>query len=146
MRRSSILLLVILLTASVAAFPREKTIPEMEQKAETSKPEDQAKIYVEIAQRQLKAADKLYRSGKADVARANIEDVQRYSVKATDAAIRANKRLKNTEIALRKMASKLSDMKRDLDYENQPPVQTAADKLQSLRNQLLSAMFGKKAK
>lgn len=137
--------LFLLLVAAVASPAKEKTIAELVQEAQAAKPDHQAKLYVEIAERQLSAADKLYESGNSDAARANIEDVKQYSTRAANAAISSHKRLKQTEISLRKMESKLQDMAHSLDYSDQRPVQAAADQLETLRGHLLMAMFGKKA-
>jgi hypothetical protein len=49
--------------------------------------------------------------------------------------------LKDTEIAMRKMSVKLRDMKRKLTFEDQAPLQTASDHLETLRTTLLSHMF-----
>ena len=67
-----------------------------------------------------------------------------YSKKATDASIDTGKRLKGTEIALRKMAEKLRDVKRTVAFEDQSPIQQTIDQLEQMRTDLLSAMFGKK--
>jgi hypothetical protein len=69
-----------------------------------------------------------------------------YSAKATDAAARSGKKLKDTEIALRKMAEKFRDVKHNLPFDDQAPVQDAIDRLEKMRTDLLSAMFGKKGK
>jgi hypothetical protein len=69
--------------------------------------------------------------------------VATYSEKAHDAAIQSGKKLKNTEIDFRKMSAKLRDIKRTLNFDDQAPVQAAADRLESLRTDLLSHMFGK---
>jgi len=100
-------------------------------------------LCVEIAERQLKSADELYTAGKVDDARTALQDVVTYSEKAHDAAIQSGKKVKNTEIAFRKMAAKLRDIKRSVNFDDQAPVQAAADRLESLRTDLLSHMFGK---
>jgi hypothetical protein len=41
------------------------------------------------------------------------------------------------------MAAKLRDIKRSLNFDDQAPVQAAADRLENLRTDLLSHMFGK---
>jgi hypothetical protein len=81
-----------------------------------------------------------------DDARAAVADVVNFSDKASSAAIQSGKKLKHTEISVRRMASKLRDIKRSLAFEDQPPVQSAIDHLESLRTQLLSKMFGKGTK
>jgi len=100
-------------------------------------------LYVEIAERQLKSADELYTTGKVDDARAAVQDVVTYSEKAHDAAIQSGKKVKNTEIGFRKMAVKLRDIKRSLNFDDQAPVEAAADRLEALRTDLLSHMFAK---
>jgi len=100
-------------------------------------------LYVEIAERELKSANELYTAGRVDEARTAVQDVVTYSEKAHDAAIQSGKRVKNTEIEFRKMAAKLRDIKRSLNFEDQAPVQAAAERLETLRTDLLSHMFGK---
>ncbi|HTZ94816.1 MAG TPA: hypothetical protein VMB18_00360 [Terriglobales bacterium] len=134
----------LLLAVSVAAFAsKEQTVQELIARADAASANDRPGLYVEIAERQLKAADGSYTEGKVEEARAAVQDVVTYSTKAHDAAIQANKKLKNTELALRKMAHRLRDLKHTLNFEDQPPVQAAADKLQTLSDDLLSQMFGK---
>jgi hypothetical protein len=67
-----------------------------------------------------------------------------FSKKATDASIDTGKKLKNTEIALRKMTEKFRDIKRTVAFEDQAPIQQTIDELEKMRTDLLSAMFGKK--
>jgi hypothetical protein len=100
-------------------------------------------LYVEIAQAQLTAAVEGYKAGKTEQARAAVDDVVLYAGKARDASIQSGKRLKNTEIGVRKMAEKLRDLRRTLNFDDQAPVQKAADQLESMRSELLSRMFSK---
>jgi hypothetical protein len=86
----------------------------------------------------------LYNAGKVDEARAAVNDAVDYSDKAYDAATSCGKKLKQTEIGVRKMAVRLRDIKRTLVFEDQAPVQAAIDHLEGLRTSLLAQMFGKK--
>ena len=110
-------------------------------RCESAKVEDRPALCVEIAERQLKSADELYTAGKVDEARSALKDVVTYSEKAHDAAIQTGKRVKNTEIEFRKMAAKLRDIKRTVNFDDQEPLQAAADRLESLRTDLLTHMF-----
>jgi hypothetical protein len=47
---------------------------------------------------------------------------------------------------MRKMAHHLADIKRNVAFENQAPLQTAIETLEKIRTDLLDSMFGKKAK
>jgi hypothetical protein len=137
-----IIVACVVLTATTLAA-REQSLQDLIARANAAPLKDQASLYIEIAERQLKSADELYNAGRVDEARAAITDVVAYSEKAHDAAIQSGKKLKGTEMASRKMAHKLRDLKHTLNFEDQPPVQAAADRLESLAQDLLSHMFGK---
>jgi polyhydroxyalkanoate synthesis regulator phasin len=134
----------VLLWISFLAFAyKTETLQELIARAGSARVEDQPSLYLEIAERQLKSGDELYTSGKVDDARAAVKDVVTYSEKAHDSAIQSGKKLKNAEISFRKMAAKLRDIKRSLNFDDQAPVQAAAERLEALRTDLLSHMFGK---
>jgi hypothetical protein len=86
----------------------------------------------------------LYAAGKPEEARAAVRDVVEYSDKASDAATQSGKKLKDTEIAVRKMVARLRDIKRTLAFEDQASLEEAVNHLEQVRTQLLSQMFGKK--
>ena len=142
MRRSLKIAAIMLVTALCWGAAKE-TVQQLAARAETALPDERPGLYIEIAERQLKAVDELFGAGKDDEAVATVKDVVTYSEKAHDAAVVSRNKLKNTEIALRKMAAKLRDIKRTLSFEDQAPVQAAADRLEVLRTDLLSKMFGK---
>jgi polyhydroxyalkanoate synthesis regulator phasin len=128
-------------TASLAA--KEQTLQELIVRADAAPLKEQPSLYIEIAERQLKSADELYNQGKVGEARAAVADVVTYSEKAHDSAIQSGKKLKGTEMASRKMSHRLRDLKRTLNFEDQAPVQAAADRLETLAQDLLTHMFGK---
>lgn len=142
--RASCLIIVasVVLTATTIAA-KEQSLQELIARAKTAPLKDQPSLYIEIAERQLKSADELYNAGKVDEARAAIADVVDYSQKAHDAAIQSGKKLKGTEMASRKMSHRLRDLKRTLNFDDQAPVEAAADRLESLAQDLLNHMFGK---
>ena len=140
-----IIILAVFVANSLVAFAhKEETLAELIARAESSKLEDRPHLYTEIARRQIKAADELYAAGKPEEARAAVRDVVEYSDKASDAATHSGKKLKDTEIAVRKMVARLRDIKRTLAFEDQAPIEEAVDHLEQVRTQLLSQMFGKK--
>ena len=142
--RPPIIIAAVLLTNIFLVFAyKTETLQELIAREEAARVEDRPALCTEIAERQLKSADELYTAGKVEEAQAALKDVVSYSEKAHDAAIQSGKKLKNTEIDFRRMAAKLRDIKRSLNFDDQPPVQTAANRLESLRTDLLSHMFGK---
>jgi polyhydroxyalkanoate synthesis regulator phasin len=143
MRHCFPIVAITLAVAFGAAGLDETSLADLHKRADSAPMGDRPALYIEIAERQLKAADELYNAGKVDDARDDVNDLVASSEKAHDAAVQSGKRLKPTEIALRKMSIKLRDIKRTLNFEDQAPVQTAAERLQSLSDDLLSHMFGK---
>lgn len=137
---------VILAMGTLFAGAKDETVQQLIARANAARIEDQAPLYSAAAEKQLKAADSLYTAGKVGDARDAVEDVVKYSDKASSAAIQSGKKLKNTEISVRRMAAKLRDIKRSLAFEDQSPVQVAIDRLETLRTQLLTKMFGKGTK
>jgi hypothetical protein len=136
----------VILFAAVTAAPARKneSLEQLIARVESARIEDRPALCTEIAQRELDSAGQLYQAGKPEEARVAVENVVKYSDEARDASIRTGKRLKDTEIAMRKMAARLRDIRRNLAFEDQAPVAAAADRLEQMRTELLSHMFGKK--
>ena len=136
-------IIALVLVVGLTAFARkEETLEQLKARVDSAAPEQRVGLCLEIAERQVVAADKLYTDGKSDEARAAVGEVVTYSEKARDASTQTGKKLKNAEISVRKMVSKLRDIKRTLNFEDQPPVQEAIDQLERVRSDLLARMFG----
>jgi hypothetical protein len=145
--RPRLTLVTVLIAISLPGFGivNDAELAQLADRAMSAPVDQQARLYTEVAERELRYADELYTADDVTKARAAIGDVVRYADQASDAAIKTGKRLKDTEIAMRKMSVKLRDMKRKLTFEDQPPLQSASDHLETLRTSLLSHMFkGKK--
>jgi hypothetical protein len=130
--------------AAVAFEPKDETLDQLIARAEAARPEDRPVLYLEIARQKAESADQFYHAGNADAGNAALQDVVNFSHKASQASIETGKRLKNTEIGLRKMVEKFRDLKRSVAFEDQAPIQQTMDELEKMRTDLLSAMFGKK--
>jgi hypothetical protein len=128
------------------AFSEKETMAELADRAKAAPPDHQPELYIKAAGQELKLLTRLYDEGKVEDARAALTEVVSYSDHATDAAIQTRKRVKGTEIDLRKMVERLRDLKRTLNFEDQPPVQETMDHLEGLRTSLLALMFGKEKK
>lgn len=137
---------IALLIFSVVAAAKDKSLGEMAQEAQSAIPKEQPGLYIKIAQAQLRLADKSFSAGNSASAQVAVDNVVEYATKAADAAIQSGSKLKNTEIDIRKMADKLRDIKRNLNFDDQAPVERCRDKLEDLRGKLLTSMFTKKKK
>jgi hypothetical protein len=145
MLRNAIILAVLLsITAAFAGKPTD--VEQLKGRVPSARVEELPSLCTQIARKQADSADNLYKEGRIDEARAAVGDVVNYSDKARDAAIRSGKKVKDTEIAVRKMAEKLRNIKRTLAFEDQAPVQSAIDRLEQMRTDLFERMFGKKQK
>jgi hypothetical protein len=143
MRFRAVIFGMVLAVSTGVCAEQDQALQQLLARAESARIEDQPALYTEVARRELSSADRLYSAGQVDDARSAVKDLVTYSDKAHDASTHSGKRLKDTEIAMRKMAEKLRDMKRAVTFEEQGPLQTAADHLENLRTDLLSHMFRK---
>ena len=69
-----------------------------------------------------------------------------FSEFARDYAIQSHKHEKQSEIAIRKMARKLANLKHTVSRDDQDPVQQTIDRLERIRDDLMAAMFPKGGK
>jgi hypothetical protein len=129
------------LLALSLAYAKDETVDELKSRFENTRVEDRVDLGIRIAQHQLRNADTFYNNGNNDQARRAVDDIVSYCEKARDAAIQTNKRLKNIEIDVRKIADKLRDIKHTLAFDEQSPVDQAIRKLEDVRTTLLKAMF-----
>jgi len=140
------------LTLSTLAAPavlsarEEPSLEELKGHVVNASIADRPPLCVHIAERQLDVADRLYVAGDSEQAKAALADVVAYSEQARDSAIQAHKHEKQSEIAIRKMARKLADIKHAVSHEDQDQIQATIDRLQRIRDDLLVAMFPKVGK
>jgi len=137
------------LVAAVMArgTPRtEPTVEELKARLASTSIRDRPHLCVQIAEKQLAEADKLYAASDFEKGQAALTDVVAFSELARDYAIQSHKHQKETEIATRNMTRKLNDMLHSLGGPDQAPVRDAINHLQRVRDDLLASMFPKGAK
>ena len=118
---------------------------DLKARADAAQGGERATLSLEYAHRQLEDANTLYTQGDVDKAEAEIDEVLAYSHKAADAASASGKRLKQTEIELRKLEHRMSDIGKSLNIDDRPPVEKAVQELEQVRADLLAKMWGEKA-
>jgi len=142
MRTVNRLLVVVSLAVLASAISKDSPLEELKARLQsTNNPDEKAKLCVAIAERQVANADRLFQAGNSNQAQAAVSDVVTYAGQARDAADVTGHRAKDTEIAMRKMIHRLTDMKRSLSFEDQGPVQSAIDQMEKMRTDLLNRMF-----
>jgi hypothetical protein len=138
-----LLIVVLVLLSALALADKEEPVESLKARAEQAHPKDQVELCTRIAERQLDALDKAYNDGTVQEAQAALSDVVRYGVKAAQVSGETGKRMKNTEIAMRKMSLRLEAIRKTLDIDDRPPVGEAIQQLEAARTELLNRMFRK---
>lgn len=134
-----------LIARADASTTNEPTVEDLKAKLPSATAADKTRICLQIAQMQLTEADKLYAAQDTEKAQPALTDVVEFSEKARDYSIQSRKNQKQTEIAVRGMARKLTDLMHSLPHDEQTAVREAITRLQRVRDDLLVAMFPKGA-
>jgi hypothetical protein len=124
----------------------EASVDELKGRLADANVVDRPPLCIRISEQQLGAAGRFYVAGDSDKTQAALADVVAFSELARDYAIQSHKHEKQSEIAIRKMARKLADLKHTVSHEDQEPIQNAIEHLQRARDDLLLAMFPKAGK
>ena len=138
MRRFALIL--ILLLPAMSALAEDKTIDQL--KAQADRPDnDQAKLCAELAERLVSVADKQFNDGESVKGHATVQEILEYATRARDLVIKNRKKMKDTEIHLRRGRRALESMRRTLAAEDRPPVEAVEKKLEQFGQEILEAMF-----
>ena len=146
MRTIGAILTMMIAAAAVHASTKDLSLEQLKARVQNAKPDDRANLCIQIAERQVDNADKLYTGGKDDEAVLAVKDVVSYTQEAKEAASQTGHKLKKIEIEIRKMSHRLRDIKRGLPFDSQGPVQDAVDRLEKVRTEILNRMFAKNPK
>jgi hypothetical protein len=138
-------ILTCVLAAGLFCFGRQQeTLPQLMARADAASAGEQADLCMEVSEREVKLVVEGYKANKSDEVRDSLQQIVKYADKGHSAAIQSGKRLKHTEIKLRQVALHLRDLKFNVDVDDQPLVQAAADQVEDFRTEILKKMFGSK--
>jgi len=137
-----VLLWVVALAVGPSAA-RDETIDQLITRADAAQPGQQPDLYLEVADRELKAAIDSYKANRPEDGRADLEKIVTYADKAHASAIHSGKRLPHTEIKIRRISTRLRDLKLNVEVDDQSLVQAAIDKLEDFRTDILKSLFPK---
>ena len=144
MRPRWFLLLVCLL--AFASVPAQRAAPNLLAQAEAAQGKKRAELFMEVAEERVNQAGRLFEEGKIEEAQAAVKAAVAASQEASDAAIKSHRRLKQTEISVRRLARRLTEIAATLTFEDREAVKVHVEKLEAIRRELLDAMFEKKKK
>lgn len=132
-----------LLAPSMMSGRDEPSVEELKERVANIAVGDRPALCIRISERQLGDADRLYIAGDSAKGQTALADVVAYSELARDYAIQSHKHEKQSEIAIRKMVRKLTDMNHSVAHEDQPQIENTIARLEKVRDDLLVAMFPK---
>jgi len=124
----------------------QPTVEELKARIANANLADRPTLCLHIAERQLDTAVKFYGSGESEKAQAALNDVVAFAELNRDYAIQSHKHEKQSEIAIRKMVRKLTDLKHTIPHDEQAQVENTIERLERIRDDLLAAMFPKGGK
>ena len=144
--RNAVIAVLVACFGAMAVSAKDLTIDELKDRLKSAPVGDRPRLCLQIAERELDAASKSFTTDETDKAKTSLTDVVAFSELARDYAIQSHKHQKQSEIAVRGMTRKLSDLKHTVTHDDQAAVQDAIERLQRVRDDLLLAMFphGKK--
>ena len=140
------LAVLILAGQSGRTLALDQTLEAMKSRVAGTSVGDRPQLCIDISERQLEVATQYYVAGETAKAQAALAEVASFSRMASDSAIQAHRKEKQSEIAIRKMAHKLEDLKHTVLQEDQKEIQNTIDRLQTLRDSLLGSMFSQGVK
>jgi len=140
-------LLLLCAMASARPVPRnEPTVEELKARIASANSKDKVHLCLQVAEKRLDEADKLYATSDIQKGQEALADVVSFSEQARDYSLQSKKHQKPTEIAMRNMTRKLNNILHTLGHDDQAPVQDAINRIERVRDDLLSSMFPKGAK
>jgi hypothetical protein len=122
-------------------FGGDNTIEELIAKAKASR-DHRAELYAKVARRKVEVASDHFATGEVAQAHAAVQEAVSFAGQALDSAKQVRKRLKQTDITLRKTSRRLTDVAGTLAFEDRPAVNQAAKQIEDIRIQVLELMFG----
>jgi muramidase (phage lysozyme) len=130
--------------AVAAPIPSDQpTVDGLKARISSATAGEKPRLCVQVAQMRLNEADKLYAAGDLDQAQAALTDVVAYSELARDYSIQSHKYQKQSEIAVRHMTRKLTDLLHTLAQPEQGAIKDAVAHLTRVSDDLLASMFAK---
>lgn len=139
------LLILVMLAAAVASFAGDKPqepIDQLQARAAAADKKKQVDLYMDLAQRQIETANDAYNTN-ADQAKKLFDDAAKSAIVAAQAALDANHKLKRTEIRLRELSLRMSDIRKTWAFEDRAPLDPSIQSVEAARNKLLDRMFQK---
>jgi succinate dehydrogenase/fumarate reductase-like Fe-S protein len=133
--------IMIVVALALSANAEQKTLDQLKADAEHASPDQQGRLYAEIADSMVFVADKQFTDGESVKGHATVQEILQYASKAHDLAIQTRKKMKETEKSLRQCRHRMENMRRTLAAEDRPKVEAVEKQLEKLTEEVLESMF-----
>ena len=140
--RYSFLLVMLLLTCALHAGDKP-SVEELQRKIESAHGGKKAQLLLQLARDQVELADNLYHDGYIDKAFSLLKSAGSNADQATSVSLDTGKRLKDTEIELRKLSERTQAIRQQANFEDRKPFDDCIQDLEQNRSKLLDRMFKK---
>jgi hypothetical protein len=110
-------------------------------KAQAANPKDCTKDCLEAARKLVDLADQYFVAGNARDAHATMDQAGQFALKAGRDSIETKKRRKDTEIGLRKLQRRISEIEESLNFDDRPSVHQVVSNISKTRSDILMSMF-----
>ena len=134
--------MVLLLALPAWAAASDEPLAQLKARAASASGGDRAVLYAEVARQEVELANQHFTDGNVEQGHAAVREVVASARKAATAARNSKKKLKETEMSLRRTARRLSDIGGTLAVDDRPAVEQAVKELYSIEDQLLEVLFG----
>ena len=105
-----------------------------------------AKLFVDLAHDEMEASDKAFTDGNVELGHKLASNAVNDADESSKAAVNSGKRLKDTEIDLRRLQMRTRDIAQSLNFEDRPPIEKIVQRIELMREAILERMFGGKKK
>jgi len=121
--------------------PRKAEADKLKAAADASSPERCTESCLDAARVLAELSNDYFTLGNVDEGHAAMKEAGRLAEKAGDASVSSKKRRKQTEITLRKLEKRISDIEQTLNFEDRPAVHEIVARLDKTRSDILMSMF-----
>ena len=105
-----------------------------------------AKLFVDLAHEEMEASNKAFTDGNVELGHKLASAAAADADESSKAAVESGKRLKDTEIDLRRLQTRTRDIGQSLNFEDRPPIEKIVQRIEVMREAILDRMFGGKKK
>lgn len=136
-----VIVIILVLVLAGASLNAQQSMDQLRARMESSKGGAKAKFAMEIAARQVEEANAAFEAGQTDRGHQLVREATDLVQQAGNDALEANKKVKDTEISVRKLGKRLEGIQRTVNFDDQDQFDESLQIINTVRNKLLDRMF-----